>query len=226
MLHRPTSDGMRQITGASRPLPPAQTTSLAKPTEYLNMNSQTSRKIIVASVMAVVVGIGVVTFALRSHPVASVAQIPAPPTSVTQTPATDLRAAETPAAPPPAAQIADAPAPVAQVPDAPAPVAHHDSASTNSTDTAVPSTVDRKLARKQHLAKADTSAVATDGTVTRTKPTADASEKSPAGTVANSVEQVKSADAVTTTPSIPPTDDPKAGTSTEFAGSDSQVPPQ
>jgi hypothetical protein len=186
------------------------------------MNSQNSRKIIVASVMAAVVGIGVVTFALRSHPVASAAQIPVPPAPVTQTPATDLRAAETPAAPPPAAQIAEAPAPVAQVPDAP--VAHHDSVGTNSTDTATRSTVDHKLARKQHLAKADTSAVATDGTVTRTKPTADASEKSAAETVADSVDHVKSADEVPTTPSSSPTDDPKAGTSTEFAAPDSDPP--
>lgn len=51
------------------------------------MNSQTSRKIIVASVMAAVVAIGVVTFALRSHPVASVAQTPHPPTPVAQNPA-------------------------------------------------------------------------------------------------------------------------------------------
>jgi hypothetical protein len=98
---------------------------------------------------------------------------------------------------------------------------------TNSTDTATASTVDRKLARKQHLAKADTSAVATDGTVTRTKPTADASEKSAAETGANSVDHVKSADEVTTTtPSSSPTDDPKAGTSTEFAVSDSEIPPK
>ena len=72
------------------------------------MNSQTSRKIIVASVMAAVVGIGVVIFALRSHPVASVARTPELRTPVTQTPAADLRAAEIPAAPPPIAQIPDA----------------------------------------------------------------------------------------------------------------------
>jgi len=166
------------------------------------MNSQNSRKIIVASAMAVVVVIGVVTFALRSHPVASVAQVPDAPKSVTQTPAADLRAAEIPAAPPPAAQIPDAPAPVAQVPEAPAAVAHHDSVGTNSTDTATPPVVDRKLPRKQHLAKAtDTSAVATDGTVARTE--------LPPPPAINSL-----------------TDDQKAGTSTEFPASDSQTPPQ
>ena len=181
------------------------------------MNSQTSRKIIVASVMAAVVGIGVVTFALRSHPVASVARTPDPPTSVTQTPAADLRAAETPPVPPP----------VAQIPDAPAAVAHHDSVDANSTDAATPPVVERKLPRTHHLAKADTSTGATDGTVTRTKPTADTSEKSAAEPVINSVDRVKSADELTTTmPSNSSTDDQKAGTSTEFAAPDSQIPPK
>ena len=190
------------------------------------MNSQTSRKIIVASVMAAVVGIGVVTFALRSHPVASVARTPDPPTPVTQTPAADLRAAEISAAPPPIAQIPDALAPVAQIPDTPAAVAQHDSVGTNSADAATASVVELKLARK-HLAKADTSTGATDGTVTRTKPTADSGGKSAAETVANSVDRVKSADELTTTPtSSSPTDDRKPGTSTEFADSDSQNSPK
>jgi hypothetical protein len=226
LLRRPTSDGMRQLTGAGRPpSPTVQTTSLANPTEYLNMNSQTSRKIIVASVMAVVVGIGVVTFALRSHPVASVAKTPDPPNPVTQTPAADLRAAEIPAAPPPSAQIPDALAP-AQSPDALGPVAHHDSVSTNSA-AATPSAVEPKLAPKQRLAKANTSAVATKGTITRTRPTADTSEKPAAETVASSVDRVKSADELTPPPaSSSPTDDQKAGTSTEFAPSDSQIPPK
>jgi hypothetical protein len=192
------------------------------------MSSQTSRKIIVASVMAAVVGIGVVTFALRSHPVTSVAQTPQPSTPVTETPAAALRAAEIPpAAPPPVAQIPDAPAAVAEIPSAPAAVAHHDSVGTNSTDTATPPAVGHKVARKQHLAKADTSAVATDSTVTRTAPTADTSEKPAAEPVANSVDPVKSADeSATTTAGNSPVDDQKAGKSTEFAASDSEIPPK
>lgn len=192
------------------------------------MNPQNSRKIIVASVMAGVVGIGVVTFALRPHHhVASVAQTSDLPTADTQTPAADLRAAEIPNAPPPTAAIPDAPTPAAQVPDVPAAVVHHDSAGTNSTDIATPPTVERKLARKQHLAKADTGAVATDRSVPRTGPTADTSEKSPAETVGNSADLVKGADESSTTPvSGPPTDDQKAGTSTEFPASDSQIPPK
>jgi hypothetical protein len=98
---------------------------------------------------------------------------------------------------------------------------------TNSSDTASRATVDRKLARKQHLAKADTSTVATDRTVTRTALPADASENSTAETRANSVERVKSAaDELTTSASGSPTDDPKAGTSTEFPASDSPIPPK
>ena len=66
---------------------PARSLPLAKLTEYPNMNSELSRKIIVASGMAVVVGIIAVTFALRSHHPASVAQISQPPAALVQVPA-------------------------------------------------------------------------------------------------------------------------------------------
>jgi hyperosmotically inducible protein len=188
------------------------------------MNSQTSRKIIVASGMAAVVGIGVVTFALRSHPVTSVAQTPHPPTPIAQIPA-PAAAAQIPAAPAAVAQIPDAPAAVAQIPEAPAPVAHDDSVGTKSAATATPSAVEPKLARNRHMAKALTSAVTTNGTVTRTGSAADTSEKPAAETVANSVGRVKNADELTTSPasSSAPPDDQKVGTSTEFAASDSQI---
>jgi hypothetical protein len=192
------------------------------------MNSQTSRKIIVGSAMAAVVSIGVVTFALRSHPVASVAQTPHPPAPVAQTPAAAPAAAEIPAAPPAIAQIPDVPAAVAQIPDIPAVIAHSDSVVTKSADTATPSVVERKLARNQRLAKADTSTVATNDTVTRTGSAVDASKKPAAETVANSADRVKSADELTTTPgtSSSPADDQKAGTSTGFAASDDQIAPK
>ena len=65
------------------------------------MNPQTSRKIIVAGAMAAAVGIGAVTFALRSHPVAPVAQVFHPPIRATEIPAsTPAAAAEIPAADP------------------------------------------------------------------------------------------------------------------------------
>jgi hypothetical protein len=156
------------------------------------MNSQTSRKVVVASAMAAVVGIGVVTFALRSHPVASVAQTPHPPAPVAQIPAAD---------PPAVAQIPDDLAVVAQNPAAPALFSHDDSVGTKTADTTTPSAVESKLAPKRHLAKASTSAVATN------------------------VDRVKSADELTTAPatSNSPADDQKAGTSTEFAASDTET---
>jgi len=85
------------------------------------MNAQTSRKIIVASGMAVVLAIGVVTLALRSHSVTSVAQPLHPFTPI----------AETPAAPAATAENPTAPAAVAQIPDAPAAGAPSDSVGTS-----------------------------------------------------------------------------------------------
>ena len=192
------------------------------------MNSQTSRKIIVAGVMAAVVSVAVVTFALRSHPTTVIAQTPQPTTPVTQIPAAALRAAEVPAAAPALAQIPDVPAGESQPPDAPAAVAHHSSVDTGSTDTAAPPAVERKVARKQHLAKADTGAVAIDSAAARAESATDRTEKTASKTVADSVDGVKSADELTTTPAISgsPADDQKVGTSTEFAESDSQVTPR
>jgi hypothetical protein len=194
------------------------------------MNSQTSRKIIVAGGMAAVVGIGVAIFALRSHPVASVAQTPQPPTPVAQIPAAapDVAAQIPIAAPEAAAQIPAAPPAVAQIPDTPVAVVHNDSVGTKGADAAAPSAVEHKLAHNRRLAKADTSAVATNGTATRTESAADTSEKPAAEPVANSVDRVKSADESTTPPatSSSPADDQKVGTSTEFAAPDSQIPPK
>jgi hyperosmotically inducible protein len=75
------------------------------------MKSQTSRSFIVAGGMAAVVGIGVVAFALRSHP-ASVAQAPLSTTPATPAPATEVPdndplpvVAETPAVPSALGQI-------------------------------------------------------------------------------------------------------------------------
>jgi hypothetical protein len=88
------------------------------------MESQTSRKIIVASSMAVVLGIGVVAFALSSHHRTPAAQIPqSPPPVVASTP--DASAGIAPGADA-AAAVAPTPvvpAAVAPIPDGPA-VAH------------------------------------------------------------------------------------------------------
>jgi hyperosmotically inducible protein len=166
------------------------------------MNSQTSRKIIVAGGMAAVVLIGVVTFALRSHPVTAVAPTPQPPPPIAQVPpAAPAAAAEIPGAPAAAAQTPAAPAAVAKTPAAPAAVAHNDSVATKSADTATPPAVEPKLAHNRHVAKA------------------------PTETVASSVDHVKSADESTPPPatSSSPADEQKVGTSTEFAASDSQI---
>ena len=172
------------------------------------MNAQTSRKIIVASGMAVVVAIGVVIFALRSHSVTSAAQTPHPPTPIAETP-------EIPT-PPPA---------VAQIPDAPAPVAASDSVGSNSADSANPPAVEPKPAHNRHLAEASTSAIATNDTVTRTGSAADTSGKPATPTVADSADSAKSADERTTPQPISgsPADEQNVGASTAFAASDSQI---
>jgi translation initiation factor IF-2 len=105
------------------------------------MDSQTSRKIIVASGMAVVVGVSVVAFALSSHHTTSAPQVSAAADSLAPTPAPPAGAAQTPAAP----------AAVAPIPDAPA--------------VAQP-----KAARTRHLAKAPTSADTTARVVTPSEP--------------------------------------------------------
>ncbi len=172
------------------------------------MNAQTSRKIIVASGMAVVVAIGVVIFALRSHSVTSAAQTPHQPTPIAETP-------EIPT-PPPA---------VAQIPEAPAPVAASDSVGSNSADSANPPVVESKVAHNRHLAEASSSAIATNDTVTRTGSAGDTSAKPATATFADSADSVKSADELTAPQpsSSSPADEQKAGASTAFAASDSQI---
>jgi hyperosmotically inducible protein len=177
------------------------------------MDSQNSRKIIVAGGMAVVVVATI--FALRAHHDTLAAQPPPPPTPFTEVPAAPATVAQTP----------DAPAATAQIPDAPAAVPPNGKVGTTSADTSTPSAVEPKLARERHPAKADRSAAATTRNATRTGSTADTSEKPAAVAIANSADRMKSADELTTTPAISssPADDQKVGTSTELAASDSQI---
>jgi hyperosmotically inducible periplasmic protein len=179
------------------------------------MDSQKSRKIIVASGMAAAVGILAVIFALRTHHDTLVAQAPHPPTPIAEVPAASAAVAQTP----------DMPPAVAQAPDAPAAVAHNEIVGTKSADVAAPSAVEPKLARNRHLEKADTSAVATTDTGTRTGSAAKTSEKPAAETAGNSADRVKAAEGSTTTPASgsSPADNQKVGTSPEFASSDSQI---
>ena len=121
----------------------------------MNSDSELSRKIIVASGMAVVVGIIAVTFVLRSPHPAAVAQLSQPPAAV----------AQIPDAPTPITPTPEAPAAVAPIPDAPAAVASKDNVDAKIGDTAKSAAVEPKVAGNRHPAKARMSAKTTDGTV-------------------------------------------------------------
>jgi hyperosmotically inducible protein len=178
------------------------------------MNSELSRKIIVASGMAVVVGIIAVTFALRSHHPTSVAQISQPPAAV----------AQIPDAPVPVAPTPDAPAAVAPIPDAPAAVAPKDNVSAKIGDTASSAAVEPKVAGNRHPAKARINADTTDRTVAP-ESTVDSRKKSADETLAKSVDGVKSVDELTMPSAASPTatDTQEGATSNEPAGSDSRI---
>jgi hypothetical protein len=170
------------------------------------MDSQTSRKIIVAGGMAAVLVVGIVTFALLPHHGSSVAQ-------VLPSPAVVPPAREVPAT---VAPTPEAPAAVAQIPDAPA-VAHRDSVGSKIHDAANPAAVEPKVTVNRHLAKASTSADATYPVVTPAEATVDSSEKSPGETPATSADGAKSVDEVTppstasgTTTFAPATTEPAA----------------
>jgi hyperosmotically inducible periplasmic protein len=190
------------------------------------MKSELSHKIIVASGLAVVVAIGAVTFALRSHPATSVAQISHTPAAVDRfsdaaAPASAARVAEAPA-PAAAAQIsaAPAPAPAAQIANAPASVAHADSAGPAIRDTTIPDAVEPKIARERHSAKARSNVGTSNSTAARTASAVNSSEKSAAATLPASTDGVKSVDQ----PTMPLAADAQGGvTSTWSAASDSSI---
>jgi hypothetical protein len=180
------------------------------------MDSQTTRKIIVAGGMAVVVGISVVAFALSSHHPTSAAQLSPSQDSLAPTPVGPAAVVPAPDAPPAVAQTPATPA-VAQVPAAPAVVAP-------IPDT--PAIAQSKAVRNRHLAKAPTSgADTTPRVVTPAEPTV---EKSAGETPAQSVESVKSADEVTTpsAPSGTTTGAQEGSASTEPAAPDAGSPPK
>ena len=173
------------------------------------MDSQTSRKIIVASGMAVVLVIGAVTFALLPHHPSSAAQISeAPPPPVAPTPDVPAAVASTP----------EAAAAIAPIPDAPAVVAREDSVDSKVAHAA-------KVAGNRHLARASTSPGSTDRVVTPAEPTVDSSGTSAGETPATSVQGVKSVDEVTM-PSSAGGTTPIAPTTTEPAASDTGSSPK
>jgi hyperosmotically inducible protein len=178
------------------------------------MNSELSRKIIVASGMAVVVGIIAVTFALRSHHPASVAQISQPPAAVVQVPD----------APAPVAPNPDVPAAVAPIPDASAAITPNDKVDAKIADAASSAAVEPNAAGNRHPAKARISADATERTVAL-ESTVDLRAKSADGTLAKSTASVTNVVELTIPPSdgTTATDVQEGATGTEPAGSDSRI---
>jgi len=178
------------------------------------MNSELSRKIIVASGMAVVVGIIAVTLALRSHHPASIAQISQPPAALVQVQD----------APAPVALSPEVPAVVAPIPDASIAIPPNENVDAKIADTASSVPVEPKVIGNRHQAKAHMSADTDDGTVAL-ESTVDSSNKLADETLAKSVAGVTNVVELT----IPPTDDTTAAdaqegaTGNEPAGSDSRI---
>jgi hyperosmotically inducible protein len=187
------------------------------------MNSELSRKLIVAGGMAVVVGIIAVTFALRSHHPTSVAQISQPPAAVAQIPDAPAPVVPTPDTTAAVAPTSDATAPVAPTPNATAVVAPKDNVGAKSGDTASSAAVEPKVARNRHPAKAPIGADA-DRTA-MPEATVDLREKSAGETLAKSVDGVKSVDELTmsSADSRRASDAQEGATSNEPAASDSRI---
>jgi hyperosmotically inducible periplasmic protein len=175
------------------------------------MNSELSRKIIVASGMAVVVGIIAVTVALRSHQ----------PTPVAKQPPF---VAQVPDAPAPVAPTPDAAPAVAPIPDAPATVAPKDHVGAKIVDTDSSAAVEPKVAANRQPVKARKSADTTERTVAPESTVA--LGKKPAGdTLAKSRDGVKSVDelAMPSAASRTAADTQEGATSSEPTGSDSRI---
>lgn len=188
------------------------------------MDSQSSRKIIVAGGLAAVVGISVVAFALSSHHPPSAAPISQSPATVAPTPDVTAAVAPTPGAPAAVAQLPAPAAAVAPVPDAPA-VAHKDSVDSKIDHTANRAAVEPKVAGNRRLAKAPTSADTTDRVVTPAEPTIDSSEKPAGDTLAKSVDGMKGVDEVTLPPAASGTSPQEGAGSTAPAPADAGSPP-
>jgi hypothetical protein len=140
------------------------------------MDSQTSRKIIVAGSMAAVIGIGVATFALSSHHATS----PAPNSQIPPTVASTTDAPVAVASPP------DTAAAVTPITDAPA-VAYNETVGPKIGEATNPAGVEPNVAANRRLAKAPTRADSDARVVRPAEPSADEA-------------QPKSVDEVTTPP--------------------------
>jgi len=182
------------------------------------MNSELSRKLIVASGMAVVVGVIAVTVSLRSHHPASVAQTAEPPVAL----------AQVPDAPVPVAPTADVPAAVAPIPDASAAIASSDNVDVKIDETASSATVEPEVIGNRHHAKTRLSANTADRTIAPPS-NVDLREKSADERLANNVTGATNVVELTIPPSTASTtatDAQDGATSNEPAGSESQLQPR
>jgi hyperosmotically inducible periplasmic protein len=158
----------------------------------MNDQSPSSRKIIVAIAMVVVVAIGTVTFALRPHHPTAVAQIPAVPAPVPQTPDAATSSSQT----------QDVPGVVPQTPDVPVSAAQRDRMAYTASDTAVPAAVEPRSAADRSVAKAHTRVGTSNRSDTRTDSAVASSRKPAIAPVAGGMDAGTSVD-VPTTPSAP-----------------------
>jgi len=136
------------------------------------MSSQTSRKIIIATGMAVLVGVGATLFALRSHTVTAVLQTSIPPA-------------------PPAQASADSSAAIAT---------SADSSATVGGEATMPAMVEPQLAGNRQLAKTSTGAAATIRSDARREAPAEAYKEPAVGSVATIAYPVAVANDVTMSP--------------------------
>jgi len=149
------------------------------------MNAQDSRKLIVAISMAAVVGVGVMTYAMRPHPVVQVAQAIVPPAPLAEIPPAPAAVAPLPEVPAVTAPVAAVP-PVAVAPTAPA---HKDvvvskRTVTRSIDSETSFAAEPSVAVKRRVAAANSEVSATYNTVTPKAEVPDLGMTAAAATVA------------------------------------------
>jgi hyperosmotically inducible protein len=180
----------------------------------MNEQSSSSRKIVVAIAMTVVVGIGILTFALRSHRPSAVAQIPAVPASVSQAPDAASPVAQTP----------EVPGVVPQTPDVPVSAAQRDRLAYTEGNSAVPAAVKPRSAADRPVAKVHTGAGTADTSVARTGSAVDSSGQPAAAPVAGSMDGGTGVDVPTpaSAPQVAMSAEP-AASSSESATSDVRI---
>ena len=168
------------------------------------MNAQASRKLIVVGAMAVVVGLGVVTFAIHPHNVTRMALAITPPAPLAESPPAEDAVATTPEAHSTLAPVAPiVAAPAASV--APVAPAHKDvvvikRATVRKSDSTAASAVEPKVVATRRVAATDSGVPADSNTVEPTGVAPDLSMTAAAAAVARSSEPVPSSAVTATAP--------------------------